>query len=427
MDDLDEIRPRVAWEGLPGAYYDREDIYRREVENIWQAAWLFACPACEIPVPGDYLTVALDETSVLVLHGDDGQIRAFHNVCPHRGTLLCDESHGRTGKLLVCPYHQWCFTRAGQLQSCRGMGDAGSLAGGLHKIHTLSIAGLVFVCLAETPPDVAPLIHTLGAAEPHGFANAKVAHALDYCVSANWKTVWENNRECYHCDAGHPQYIRANFDIAEAEHASPEVRAEFESILAQATVYWESEGLSVASATGGLARFPDPNDPNPFPVSATRTVQVEGYETESIDGKRVAPWLGSIRSAQAGVLRLRSLPSFWCHTSCDHAVLTRVLPAGRRQTRIRVTWLVDRLAQDGIDYSLDRLTPFWQLTSEQDWRLCERAARGIASPAFRPGPLSPAREYNLEAFFTWYLARLGLPDRARCVPTIRMKGEGAGT
>jgi Rieske 2Fe-2S family protein len=87
-------------------------------------------------------------------------------------------------------------------------------------------------------------------------------------------------------------------------------------------------------------------------------------------------------------------------------VLTRLLPAGRTATLARVTWLVAGSARENIDYSLDRLLPFWQLTSEQDWRLCERAARGVASSAYRPGPLSRTREYNVDAFLRWYLARI---------------------
>ena len=218
--------------------------------------------------------------------------------------------------------------------------------------------------------------------------------------------MWENNRECYHCDAGHPQYIRANFDVVEGERRTPATRGELAAVLARAAAYWETEGLSVKHAAGGLARCPDPADANPFPMSATRTVLADGFETESMDGRRVAPYMGDLRSPDVGVLRLRAVPSFWCHASCDHAVLTRVLPESRTHTLIRVTWLVDVAAREGTDYSLDSLLPFWQLTSEQDWQLCERASRGVLSPGYRPGPLSPVREYNVEAFLLWYLARL---------------------
>src|SRR5262249_23065988 len=99
-------------------------------------------------------------------------------------------------------------------------------------------------------------------------------------------------------------------------------------------------------------------------------------------------------------------PNFWCHASCDHAVTTRLAPAGPGLTHARVTWLVDAAAAEGRDYQLDRLLPFWQLTSEQDWAICARQQRGVTSPAYQPGPLSPSKEYNVDSFIRWYLHQL---------------------
>ncbi len=396
---------RLDWHGLARDYYRSDEVFGNELRHIWRKAWLFACATCEVPRVGDFMTLNVGDTPILLVRDDD-RIRAFHNICSHRGTLLCDAERGRIGKMIVCPYHQWSYTRSGALHSCRDMSDSDSSQLGLQSVQTLVVAGLVFVCLAETPPDAGPLSRLFGAAEPHGFERGKVAHSIDYRVNANWKIVWENNRECYHCDAGHPQYIRSNFDSSEGERDTPAARATQADILSRADAYWTAEGLSVKHAAGGLARYPEPDDPHPFPVSATRTVMVDGYDTESMDGQRVAPFMGSLRSPEVGVLRLRSVPSFWCHASCDHAVVTRVLPESRGVTNIRVIWLVDAAAKEHADYTLERLLPFWQLTSEQDWELCERAGLGAASPAYRPGPLSRVREYNLEAFFQWYLNRL---------------------
>jgi Rieske 2Fe-2S family protein len=405
MIDLADLPGRLSWHALPGEYYRSQAIYQKELARIWSRGWLFIAPVCELPKSGDYLTVSVDSTPILLFRGDEG-IQAFHNVCPHRGSLLCDKPSGHSGKLLVCPYHQWSFSQDGRLRACRGMHDCDTSALRLQPVATITVAGLVFISLADEPPDPQSLQQLFGAAEPHGFETAKVAHAIDYRVAADWKLIWENNRECYHCDVGHPQYVRANFDIAEGDRDTPLSRAAQAAVLSRTSAYWDAEGLSGKHLTGGLASYPDPDDPCPFPVSATRTVQVEGYLTESLDGQRVAPFMGRLRSHDVGVLRLRSIPSFWCHASCDHAVLTRVLPAEFGVTNIRVTWLVAKAAQELTDYSLDRLLPFWQLTSEQDWQLCERQAKGIRSAAFRPGPLSQVREYNVEAFYHWYLARL---------------------
>ena len=82
------------------------------------------------------------------------------------------------------------------------------------------------------------------------------------------------------------------------------------------------------------------------------------------------------------------------------------MPAGPQNTRVRVTWLVDRDAQEGRDYQLNEIMPFWQLTSEQDWELCRRVQVGIRSTRYQPGPLSTHKEYNVEAFLDWYLQQL---------------------
>ena len=85
---------------------------------------------------------------------------------------------------------------------------------------------------------------------------------------------------------------------------------------------------------------------------------------------------------------------------------TRLLPAGLGRTAVRVTWLVDQNAVEGRDYKLEDIMPFWQLTSEQDWHLCEQAQKGVSSSHYVPGPFSTYKEYNVEAFVKWYLQRL---------------------
>jgi Rieske 2Fe-2S family protein len=127
-----------------------------------------------------------------------------------------------------------------------------------------------------------------------------------------------------------------------------------------------------------------------------------------MDGRLAAPLMGDYRDPDVGTLRIRTLPNFWNHSSCDHGVSTRLLPAGPQHTNIRVWWLVSENAQPGRDYELERLMPFWQLTSEQDWAICERQQRGINSSAYEPGPYSTYKEYNVESFVQWYLKSLML-------------------
>src|SRR6266567_8270330 len=114
---IEKCRP--GWT-LPGQFYSGETIYEADLERIWRRGWLFAGHACEIPQPGDYFTLAVDSDSLIVIRGEDGAIRGLHNVCRHRGSLICTEAAGHS-KRLVCPYHQWTYGLDGGLLACRGM------------------------------------------------------------------------------------------------------------------------------------------------------------------------------------------------------------------------------------------------------------------------------------------------------------------
>src|SRR5437867_7110818 len=116
----DLIRRRKGGFSLEREFFLSEEVYRLDIDRIWRASWLFAGHTCQIPQPGDYFTYEVDGDSILVLRGDDAKIRAFHNVCRHRGTLLCAEDSGKAGRI-VCPYHQWTYGRDGRLLSARGM------------------------------------------------------------------------------------------------------------------------------------------------------------------------------------------------------------------------------------------------------------------------------------------------------------------
>ena len=153
-----------------------------------------------------------------------------------------------------------------------------------------------------------------------------------------------------------------------------------------------------------MASFPDPDRGLWF--AANRTTLVEGYVSESMDGRQVAPLMGDYKDADVGTMRCRTMPNMWNHASCDHVVSTRLLPLAANRTQVRVMWLVHPEAEEGRDYHLDKPMPFWQLTSEQDWELCEYAQTGISSSSYRPGPYSTHKEYNVDAFVRWYLEAL---------------------
>jgi Rieske 2Fe-2S family protein len=400
-------RYRPGW-SLPREFYSDPTVYQTDIERVWRRGWLFAGHSCEIPKPGDFFTLTLDTDPLIIIRGEDGRARGLHNVCRHRGSLICTEPTGHAHRL-VCPYHQWAYATDGKLLVCRGMQpelDKSEL--GLRSFHTREVEGLIYFTPAEDALDFAPAEKLMGAAaRPQGLARAKVAKAVDYLVHANWKLVWENNRECFHCNVNHPQYIRANFDHYNADDTSQPVKAQLDAVVRRSQAKWDAAGLGQTRDESGMTKFPDAERNIWF--SANRTPLADGYVSETMDGKQVSTLMGDYQDADVGTLRMRSLPNFWNHSSCDHAVSTRLLPVGPQSTAIRVLWLVNQDAEEGRDYHLDKLMPFWQLTSEQDWEICERQQRGVNSSVYAPGPYSTFKEYNVDSFVRWYVKMLGKP------------------
>jgi Rieske 2Fe-2S family protein len=232
---------------------------------------------------------------------------------------------------------------------------------------------------------------------PHGLDRAKVAYSAEYRVAANWKVIFENNRECYHCPGAHKEYIRANYDV---DYSLGRNETEIARRVAECNSRWQRLGLTTASAQSDMT--------GPW-YRCNRTPLVPGFVTESLDGKPVGPLMGDLAEPDAGTLRVTTFPNFWMHASADHAVTTRLSAVEPNETTVHVSWLVAATAQEGRDYQYDRVTPFWKLTSEQDWTLCESVQSGIRSSRYRPGPLSQKRERNVQGFIEWYLGELSAP------------------
>ena len=399
------IARQPAGHSLLRPFYSDPEIYKLDIATVWRRGWLFAGHSCEIPKPGDFFSIKIDTDSILIVRAENGEAHALHNVCRHRGSLICEEECGHVRRL-ACPYHRWTYGLDGSLLHAPGMQeDLLKHDLGLHRVALREFEGLIYISLSDDPTDFDAAQDVLGSvARPQGFARAKVAKAVDYLVKANWKLVWENNRECYHCNANHPQYIKANFDHYNADDTTPRVREQISAAVNRSEARWAANGLAVSHKQTGMTTFPDAERNIWF--SANRTALVDGYVSETMDGAQVAPLMGDYRDADVGTVRMRSLPNFWNHSSCDHGVSTRLLPLGPELTAIRVWWLVDQNAVEGRDYDLAKLMPFWQLTSEQDWEICERQQRGVNSSAYTPGPYSTYKEYNVDAFIRWYLKQL---------------------
>ncbi|WP_299051009.1 aromatic ring-hydroxylating dioxygenase subunit alpha [uncultured Nocardioides sp.] len=387
------LAPTTPGWSLPASYYVDERVLALELETVFLEGWLFAGHTCEVTEPGQYLLFEIGDDSVIVVRDTEGVLHAHHNVCRHRGSRIRDEPRGQV-RALMCPYHQWTYGLDGQLRAARLMGD-GFAKGGvrLGAVAVRELAGLVFVSLAEEPPSFAPMATAVAAQlGPHRLESARVVHRASYSVRANWKTLVENNRECYHCRSNHPEFLESNFEFG--SHGDPRRNDSYDDALATAYDRWRSDGLQPADVS-----FPDGES---FRVS--RLPLRDGFVTESMDGAPVAPPMGEV-GPSPGSLRLITLPTMWAHANLDYAMTTRLTPVGVDRTDVEVCFLVDADAEDS-DVDLERLTTVWTATSEQDWELCEANAAGIRSRGYLPGPLSPVVEASVQHFLDWYLRRL---------------------
>jgi Rieske 2Fe-2S family protein len=389
--------------GLDQKFYVDPEFYRLDLETIFYREWLFVGHDCELRRPGDYFTVEIGAYPIIVVKSGDGSIRAFHNSCRHRGSRICSAAKGSAVRL-VCPYHNWSYDLDGRLLFARDMGqDFDRKAFALKPVPCESIAGYVWVCLASTPPDIAPLRSVMEPYfSPHRLTDAKVAFESTIVENGNWKLVWENNRECYHCAPNHPELCRT---FPEAPTVTGVSGAVDDPFIVNHWQRMEKIGL-----------------PSKFEISldgqyrTTRVPLLRDAVSYTMSGKAAVrrPLSDEVAEPNVGSLLLFNYPTIWNHVMGDHAVTFRVLPLGPLQTQVTTKWLVHKDAVEGVDYSLDELTLVWNATNDQDRRIVEENQRGICSPAYEPGPYSALHEGGVLQFLDWYSGALrrGLGPRS---------------
>ncbi|WID96636.1 aromatic ring-hydroxylating dioxygenase subunit alpha [Bosea vestrisii] len=397
MIDRDHIARLLAQrrEGfsLPQGFYLDEAMHEADVRAVFETEWLFACNACEIKKPGDYLTLEVGSNPVVILRDRDGQVRAFHNSCRHRGSRICGKEKGRATRL-VCPYHQWVYELDGSLLNARQMpADFDRSDYGLKPAHVEVICGMIYLCLAETPPDLSRFRQAITPfIAPHQPDRTKVAFEMTLIEEANWKLIIENNRECYHCAANHPELLASLVEFALPD--DPLGPAQFQELIARKTAKWDALGLPHAPADGGdefrCIRLP-------FHEGALSFTMDGGPACTKLLGDFTDPDLGSVRMFRA--------PNNWNHFLADNIIHFRVLPLSAGRTSLRTTWLVHEDAVEGVDYDVNRLTEVWIATNEQDSDLASVNQRGIRSMAYRPGPYAPS-EFMLTHFTNWYARQM---------------------
>lgn len=378
---------------LARPFYTDADLFQTDLTQIWYRDWIFAASAAELPKAGSYITLQLGAYPVVIVRGHDDAIRAFHNLCRHRGQRLCSKPSGQTVKL-VCPYHQWTYETDGRLLWARDMGAEFQPAKhGLKPVHCAETAGMVFICLAETAPDFAAL---KAAADrytaPHRVWDMKVAHQSRIVENGNWKLVLENNRECYHCAGAHPALCRTFND-------DPDLVGSDDSLSSPAG----AAHVNRCEAAGLPSRYVI------SPEEQWRLVRIPfvgDAVSYTMDGKAAAPKVPDMPFANAGSLLFFHYPNTWNHFLSDHVLNFRVLPISPTETEVTTTWLVHKDAVLGRHYDLTRLTEVWLATNDEDRLVVEENQKGINSPAYEPGPYSAKQESGVVQFVDWYVNKL---------------------
>ncbi|MFL6722238.1 MAG: aromatic ring-hydroxylating oxygenase subunit alpha [Sphingomonas sp.] len=210
---------------LPGWLYYDPEFFEAEKQALLRPAPQIVCHESEIASPGDWRTLEYLGESLIVIRGDDGQVRAFHNLCRHRGSRLVD-GNGGCAKVLTCPYHAWSYARDGRLvgvphrEEYPGL-QVGNL--GLVQVALEHWHGFLFVTLEPGSPSVA---HMMAPYEdevaPYRFADLRAIGRVTLRPRPlNWKTVADNYSDGLHIPIGHPGLMRLfgkNYRIEANEH-----------------------------------------------------------------------------------------------------------------------------------------------------------------------------------------------------------------
>jgi choline monooxygenase len=195
---------------IGAACYRDPDFMNIEREQIFHRSWQFLCHEEKLGNSGSYVAADVQGQSIVAVRGADGELRAFYNVCKHRGHELV-RGEGRT-RLLVCPYHAWSYALDGSLKAARRSENLENFSAGdicLSRVRVETFCHLVFVNLDMNAPSLAEQSGDL-AGEIMGYApdlgRLTFAHRLTYRIEANWKAVVDNFLECYHCPVAHKDF-----------------------------------------------------------------------------------------------------------------------------------------------------------------------------------------------------------------------------
>ena len=351
---------------LPAAYYYSPEQYAVEQEHLWYQQWVYVGRCESVGQVGQFRTVDIAGQNVLVTRNSDGVLKAFYNVCSHRGAVLCDEPEGTTRAVFQCPYHAWCYDLNGELVATPRVekDEVDRSALGLKPIHIDEWQGFIFVNLSRDQP--LPLRESLDSHydsplrfEKHDMAKLVTIRHTESVVAANWKILIENYNECLHCPIVHPELVEV---VPTYKRGDTGDRSR--------------EDGGVAIITGGTSYSADPR---------ARRAVLPGMNDEQAH---------SIYGSQ-------TFPNMFIDVAGSNVVATRLVPEGPTQTRVSTDYLF--LPEDVAtkDFDPQPVVEFCELVAGQDYAVSERVQRGITSRGFAHG-VYPARDDYVHQFNEYY-------------------------
>ncbi|MER6440895.1 MULTISPECIES: aromatic ring-hydroxylating dioxygenase subunit alpha [unclassified Streptomyces] len=361
---------------LPGRYYTDPEIFRQEQESLFESMWFCAVRSADLARPGAFRTVQVGRENVLITRSRTGELRAFLNVCRHRGARLCTEESGEIRRSLQCPYHAWTYGSDGRLVAAPNlvkMPDVDRAAYGLIGVALREWLGYAWVCLADEPPSfeetvLGAAVERLGdaaAIEHYGTERLALGRRVRYDVKANWKLIVENFMECYHCATIHPELT--------------EVLPEF------------AEGYAAQYYVGHGAEFGE---------------EIRGFTVDGGEGFGRLPDVADDQDRRYYAITVK--PTVFVNLVPDHVILHRMFPLAADRTVVECDWLyAPEVVESGADVS--RSVELFHRVNEQDFEACERTQPAMTSRAYRNGGVLVPTEHHIGIFHEWLIRQLGGP------------------
>jgi len=353
----------------PQRYFVSPEIFTEEQTGIFSRGWVCVGHQSEVAKPGDYIVKLVAGESLIIVRDRAGELHAFSNVCRHRGTRLCEEEKGHASAI-QCPYHAWTYGLDGSLLGAPHMDAVPGFQKADYSLHSVPLdlwEGFMFVSLGERPPSLAGWFASLEGRFAHwNLPRLRSARRITYDVQANWKLIFENYSECYHCPGVHPALAKVSpYDSAENDLTEGPFLGGFMTI---------AKGRSLTMSGSACAR----------PVGEL------GEEDH------------------ARVFYYSIFPNLLLSMHPDYVMVHQLWPKGPGRTLIECDWLFhpEAAGVGGPGYHPDDAVEFWDMTNRQDWHVCELSQQGIASRAYSPGPYSP-RESIPAAWDRYYLSVMG--------------------